>query len=516
MKKLVVVRRISQGLFLALFIHILWSTTYPLTGFFPPSTFFVTDPLLIIMTSVAERIVLPGLVFALGMTGLALVLGRVFCGWACPLGTSIDIAGACRRRRPGTEPTDMQNRAVRRIKFILLALITAAAFAGKQVAWIFDPIVLAARFVSLNLIPAATAAIKAVFVIGLRDLKLGGSVRDFYHALKPTVLGVKTMYFPHAGLILAYFLVVVLASLFISRLWCRGLCPLGAFYSLVGRCAPLHRTVDVCTQCGRCRAACRTGAIRDDLTYAKGECVLCMDCVYACPPHGTRFTFERTASRAVRAPQVRPSKDSGGGVTRTQFLMLMFSSLALLGFKRRQLEPVTDSGSAGSTVIRPPAALEEKDFIGRCVRCGNCMKVCITNGLQPAMFEAGYDGIWTPRLVPEIGYCEYRCTLCGTTCPTGAIPKITLEQKMLTPLGVAEVDRSLCIPWAEGKECIVCQEHCPVPEKAIMLDREGGGVQKPRVSEELCVGCGICQYKCPIRPARAIRVVPRNSYRTKI
>jgi len=509
-KKLVALRRISQALFLALFIYILWSTTYPLAGIFPPSAFFVTDPLLIIMTSVAERIVLPGLVFSLGMIGLALVLGRVFCGWVCPLGTSIDIAGACRRRRPGAEPTDMQNRALRRIKFILLALITVTASAGKQVAWIFDPIVLAARFVSLNLIPAATAAIKAVFVILIRDLRLGGSVRDLYHALKLTVLGVKTLYFPHAGLILAYFLAVVLASLIVSRLWCRVICPLGALYSLAGRFAPLHRTVDICTQCGRCRAVCRTGAIRDDLTYAKGECVLCMDCVYACPPHGTRFTFARTASYAAEGPQGRPPKNSGGGVTRKQFLMLAFSSLALLGFKRKETSAVADSA-----VIRPPAALEEKDFIGRCVRCGNCMKVCITNGLQPAMFEAGYDGIWTPRLVPEIGYCEYRCTLCGNTCPTGAIPKITLEQKMLTPLGVAEVDRSLCIPWAEGKECIVCQEHCPVPEKAIKLDL-GDGVQKPRISEELCVGCGICQYKCPVRPARAIRVVPRNSYRTKI
>lgn len=144
------------------------------------------------------------------------------------------------------------------------------------------------------------------------------------------------------------------------------------------------------------------------------------------------------------------------------------------------------------------------------------MKVCITNGLQPVMFETGYDGIWTPRLVPEIGYCEYQCTLCGKTCPTGAIPPLKLEQKLKVRLGVAEVDRSICLPYAKGKECIVCQEHCPVPEKAIILDRdEKLGIQLPRIDEELCVGCGICQNKCPVRPVRAIRVSSRTSDRTR-
>lgn len=145
------------------------------------------------------------------------------------------------------------------------------------------------------------------------------------------------------------------------------------------------------------------------------------------------------------------------------------------------------------------------------------MKVCITNGLQPDIFESGLTGIWTPKLVPEIGYCEYNCTLCGEVCPTGAIPKLPVEVKRKVKLGIAKIDQSLCWPWAEAKECIVCEEHCPIPDKAILLKEEKIGTQKilkPYVDEKLCTGCGICQTKCPVIPVRAIRVYPSKADRT--
>jgi len=137
------------------------------------------------------------------------------------------------------------------------------------------------------------------------------------------------------------------------------------------------------------------------------------------------------------------------------------------------------------------------------------MKVCITNGLQPVTLESGARGVWTPQLVPEIGYCEYHCTLCGNVCPTGAIPKLQPEIKQRTPLGIAVVDRHECIAWDRHEECIVCEEHCPVPTKAIKLEEEiynGKKILKPVVDKDLCIGCGLCQHVCPVRPVRAICV----------
>lgn len=532
MKTMIVIRRLSQAFFLALFVYILWSTTYPLSGILPPGTFFKLDPLLVLITSVSERVIIPGFMVALAMLAVTLILGRFFCGWVCPLGTSIDMVGALRRRHRALN--DTQNRIVRRAKFWILGAVTVAALFGKQAAWLFDPIVLAARFVSLNLIPTVTIILNKFFIVLIRDFHIEGAVRDLYRSLKPTILGVKTEYFSHAGIICVYFLVVVGVSLVIRRFWCRSLCPLGASYALLGRFAPLHRVVDKCIECGRCSIQCRTGAIKENpLLYEQGECVLCMDCVYTCPVRGVAFRFGPPSPVHGKPEGASADKSAGnhnttagsepsrGVVSRKQFLALAASSIAayaLAGCKR-SAGSMGGEGEGGSSVavIRPPAALEERDFTGRCVRCGNCMKVCITNGLQPVMLESGYGGLWTPRLVPETGYCEYHCTLCGRTCPTGAIPPLSLDEKMRTRLGTAEIDRSKCIPYAQGRECIVCQEHCPIPEKAIKLRRDPKtGVQLPKIDEYLCVGCGICQNKCPVRPIRAVRVSPRNSDRTAV
>jgi Pyruvate/2-oxoacid:ferredoxin oxidoreductase delta subunit len=142
------------------------------------------------------------------------------------------------------------------------------------------------------------------------------------------------------------------------------------------------------------------------------------------------------------------------------------------------------------------------------------MKACPTNGLQPALTQAGPEGLWTPVLVPRIGYCEYFCSLCTQVCPTGAIKKLTIEAKNKVKMGSAWVNKSRCIPYVLGKPCIVCEEHCPVSPKAIKLVEvetklpDGSvAVQKgPVIDLDLCTGCGICENKCPIVDDPAIFV----------
>ena len=172
-------------------------------------------------------------------------------------------------------------------------------------------------------------------------------------------------------------------------------------------------------------------------------------------------------------------------------------------------------------LIRPPGSLPEREFLERCTACGMCIKICPTHGLQPTLWEAGLEGLWTPQLVPRLGWCESECTACTHVCPTEAIAPLTVEQKKQVRIGLASFDVTRCIPYAFGRECIVCEEHCPVPDKAIyvveteVVARNGQKtvVKQPRVDPSRCIGCGICENKCPLKDHPGIRVLSTNEGR---
>ena len=116
--------------------------------------------------------------------------------------------------------------------------------------------------------------------------------------------------------------------------------------------------------------------------------------------------------------------------------------------------------------------------------------------------------------MPRLGYCSFACNACGQVCPTGAIPQLALEEKRQAVMGLASINRDRCLPWAYNIPCIVCEEACPVADKAIQLEEvravgaagESILIQRPRVLRELCVGCGICEFQCPMGGEAAIRV----------
>ena len=172
-------------------------------------------------------------------------------------------------------------------------------------------------------------------------------------------------------------------------------------------------------------------------------------------------------------------------------------------------------------LIRPPGALPEDEFLGRCVRCGECMKVCIGNGLQPTFLSGGLEGMFSPRLQARTGYCEYNCTLCGQVCPTGALTELTMKQKHITKVGNIFFDKNRCLPFAKGIPCIVCEEHCPTPDKAIQFREaevvnskgEKVWVKQPYVVDERCIGRGICETKCPLPGQSAVRVTSAGETR---
>lgn len=150
-----------------------------------------------------------------------------------------------------------------------------------------------------------------------------------------------------------------------------------------------------------------------------------------------------------------------------------------------------------------------------------CIKICPTGALHPTLLEAGLEGLWTPRLVPRVGPCDQNCNLCGQVCPTEAIRPLPLEEKQKTKLGLAMFDTTRCLPYAYGRDCMVCEEQCPIADKAIYFleveiqDREGQKrkIKQPHVDPDKCTGCGVCEYCCVYRDEAAVRVVSANETR---
>jgi ferredoxin len=208
----------------------------------------------------------------------------------------------------------------------------------------------------------------------------------------------------------------------------------------------------------------------------------------------------------------RPAKHEQLGLSRRSILAagLAGAGGALL-FK---IEPLGGRRSYNPWLIRPPGSVPEPEFLEKCVRCGECMKACPTNAIHPTTLHAGLEGTWTPVLNMDVGYCEYECTLCGQVCPTHAIRELSVEEKQKVRIGLAYFDKNRCLPYAYARSCIVCEEHCPTPKKAIWFeevevrDARGGKlvVKQPRVNAELCIGCGICQNKCPMSDQAAVLV----------
>jgi ferredoxin len=144
------------------------------------------------------------------------------------------------------------------------------------------------------------------------------------------------------------------------------------------------------------------------------------------------------------------------------------------------------------------------------------MKVCPTNGLQPCLFEAGLDGLWTPRLVPRIGGCEKNCNRCGQVCPTSAIRNLSLEEKSYARLGTAVIDRSRCIAWEQDKTCLICDEACQYNAITSRTEAmQGIRLTRPYVDERICMGCGICESRCPIDGRSAIEVYSMGEERKR-
>ena len=487
--------RTCQLIFLALFLILFVQTEYRGHDEINAAvnTFFRVNPLVLFSYLLAAKswswLLLPAALMAVA----TLLLGRFFCGWICPLGTVLDLVTS----------KISKSSPVRALKgntkyWLLLPLLSASLF-NLNLSGLLDPIAVLLRGLTFFFYPLLGFAAREGWV-GL--YRVIGEQRDAaapaYNLIRDNLLPFRDTTYPLAFLSAAVLLGIIALERFEARNWCRNLCPLGTLLGWLGRFSPFDRVPAVlCGDCGQCRDLCPTGFDGDKLL--KEECVLCMECAQGCP-HG-RISFRPSLKLKVMG--------SGPLLPERRVLLGGMAGGLMLALPARFRSP-----EKVSRLLRPPGVRNEDDFLKKCVRCGECMKVCLKNALYPAAYQAGLAGIYTPLVIPRLGYCEYNCTLCGQVCPTGAIQALPVAAKRREVIGKAVFDKNHCLPFARKIDCIVCEEHCPIPEKAIRsrevkvmgLDGLVRAVKEPYLVEEICNGCGICENVCPLETKAGIEV----------
>jgi MauM/NapG family ferredoxin protein len=487
-------RRAAQLALLALFVYLLALTRWPLSDAILVDAFLVIDPLLSIQAAIAGRTWVSGFAYGLLMLGLAAILGRFFCGWMCPFGTCLELGDDLVYRKKKRKWRNHE-RHLRYVKYIVLAVIIIAAIFGQGLAYLADPICWATRLFTYALWPMGAG-------IGNVGLDLLRPIFEYFGWMNLARATFEQPVFGSFGIIaVIFFAVLVWLGRYQRRFWCRVLCPLGALLALPARFTIFHRTVgDACDEDGKCRRVCETGAIDHAFKkYDPGECIQCQKCVSNC--HLDVVKFAPTKRRAQSLPKTDMTRRHLIGA----FGIGAFAS-AWLGFNSKRT-------LINDEALRPPGALPENDFLATCVRCGQCVKACPTNCLQPCAFETGVAGLMTPTALMRLGPCDQNCNVCGQVCPTGAIRALDFIEKPFAKIGNAVIEPGRCLVWEQERLCLVCDEHCPYG--AIYWKEVAGGARMPFINENRCNGCGQCEEACPVTGVAAVRVYPAGQIRLK-
>jgi len=438
-------RKISQIFFFALFIWFCIVTAvgtnfWQLRGW-PVNLFLHLDPLAAIATVISTHKLFAPLLWACLTIILTIVIGRFFCGWLCPFGTLHQfISFLAHRNKKNPELLAVRKyRKAQNIKYyVLIIFLLMAAAANMQTlqTGLLDPIPLFTRTVNILLLPVIDNAVN--------------------------ILSVSDRYYRTAIPILAVFVIFAVLNFFIPRFFCLFVCPLGALFGIINRFAVwrIRRNLN-CTDCKLCNKNCQ-GNCQPSEALMQSECLMCMNCLDDCK--FSAIDFDTADSSTI---QVSPD------ISRRGFIAAVFTGLFAVP-ALNLAKPKADAAG----ILRPPGALSEEEFHKRCIKCGQCIRICPTNVIQPLGIEQGFQNLWTPTMNNRIGTsgCQLDCVACGFVCPTAAIRPLTLPEKLgkgkfaengPIKIGTAQFDRTKCLPWAFNIPCIVCEENCPVSPKAI-------------------------------------------------
>lgn len=447
--------------------------------------FLVIDPLVSLSTAIASRSWVWSLTCMAVILAVCVLIPRGFCGYLCPLGTLIDLFDWSLAARVKRFRVPEDGWWVHIKYYLLLGTLISALFG-----------VLVSGYVAA--IPVIS---RAMLILG--EPLQSGSLRGWH--LVPSL---------NAGhaISIVLFLAVLGLGFLQPRFWCKYVCPSGAVFSLGNLFRVSERKVEsTCINCNKCVEICPFDAIKPDFTTRVTDCTLCQTCGGVCPTHAIKFV-DRWNLVDLKVENDPPTGETSIG--RRGFLSVAAGTAAAVA---------GGVGAAGATgawganldnphavrPVRPPGSVPEQEFLQMCIRCGECFKACPNNVLQVEGFQQGLEGLWAPLVNADWAGCESSCNACGQVCPTGAIRALPLEEKKVARMGLAIINETTCLPFADREACQLCVDECNAAGyEAIEFTNvhtrvdddgtpiAGSGYLAPIVLADKCVGCGLCQTRC--------------------
>ena len=275
-------------------------------------------------------------------------------------------------------------------------------------------------------------------------------------------------------------IIITALVLWKNRIFCTTICPVGTALGLCSNFGykKLYISDEICVGCGQCEKECPTGAINSKEKSLDNErCIRCMRCVAKCPGHGILYGSKQENI------QFKPS--------RRTFITTGVVLAAAVGIfaKGKDVAKVVIENIKNKYIV-PPGAGSQEEFIQKCTNCGLCVEHCKGKILRKP--DAEHETVYVDF---SSGKCQFDCKNCSDVCPTGAIKKMTLNEKQNTRIGLVKFDYETC------SKCGLCAHMCP---KGAITHNFG---EKPVYNPQKCIGCGACKIICPVK---AIEIVAIN------
>ena len=443
---------------------------------------------------------------------LTLILGRAYCSVICPLGILQDIVthvrgwfGKKKNRKNRFEYSTPKTwlRIGVLLLFVVAIILGTCNIVGSTFASFIEPYSAYGRIASSLFAPVYKSANNLI-----ADAMVDTECYMFYsievnHYLPIMIIAITTL------------LVVAIMAWLGGRVYCNTICPVGTLLGFVSRYSLYKPIIDTskCNGCRKCARNCKASCIdskNHKIDYSR--CVVCMDCIDNCSSNAIRFALRKNA-------KYRKTK---GEVDDTRRAFIAIGAMLATNAALKASDKVTDGGLAPivnkekpnrKTRIVPPGAVSLTHLQRHCTGCQLCISKCPNEVLRPS---SDLTTLMQPIVSYEKGFCRPECVKCSDACPVGAFHKITVEEKSSIQVGRAVVNLETCIAAAKGRNCGNCADKCPTG--AIQMVAQDPNAEKPRympvVNESKCIGCGACEYYCPVRPISAIYVNGNEVHRS--